>query len=204
MSRFDHYQTLGVPKTASHAEVRRGYRRKASKMHPDKGGTDAQMAELNKAWDCLGDPQRRIAYDETGTDIGDGPTAENRSQSILMSAFNELLDKGVDKNITVQVRQLIQTGLQGHQSQLSGMRAAQKKLNQMRDKVRKKGDGSNVYQLLIDQRLETIERGVADISRQIEDMQEAIRMLDDYSEELVIETVRRYTIGGTGTGTGFF
>lgn len=40
---------LGVPTDATPEEVDAAYRAKAKEMHPDKGGTDAQMADLNAA-----------------------------------------------------------------------------------------------------------------------------------------------------------
>lgn len=43
------WDVLGVPRTADEATVKAAYRRKASAAHPDKGGTNEQMADLNVA-----------------------------------------------------------------------------------------------------------------------------------------------------------
>lgn len=45
------WEVLGVPRTASIDEARAAYRRAASEAHPDRGGTDARMAEVNRAWE---------------------------------------------------------------------------------------------------------------------------------------------------------
>lgn len=45
------WQVLGVKQTANHVEIQAAYRKLASAAHSDKGGTDARMAELNKARD---------------------------------------------------------------------------------------------------------------------------------------------------------
>ncbi len=63
-----HYQLLGVAPHATHEEVRRAYRRLAQQHHPDANpdGPDearALMAEINQAWEVLGDPERRRVYD---------------------------------------------------------------------------------------------------------------------------------------------
>jgi hypothetical protein len=62
----NHYDVLGVTRTASPDEVRRAYHRKAREHHPDvqAGATTyASMVEINAAWAVLGDPARRRAYD---------------------------------------------------------------------------------------------------------------------------------------------
>ena len=48
----DHWDTLGLERGAPRADVDRRYRQLAQDLHPDKGGTDAQMAALNVARDA--------------------------------------------------------------------------------------------------------------------------------------------------------
>lgn len=47
----DWWDVLGVARTATLDEARAAYRRAASAAHPDRGGTDARMAEVNRAWE---------------------------------------------------------------------------------------------------------------------------------------------------------
>jgi hypothetical protein len=78
----DHYEALGVPRSAAPAEIRQAYLRLARRHHPDRqvgAGADAEraartrMAELNQAWEVLGDPARRRRYDEQVPGPGPGP-----------------------------------------------------------------------------------------------------------------------------------
>lgn len=46
------WQVLGVPQTATAAEINAAYRSKAQTAHPDRGGSDAEMARLNAARDA--------------------------------------------------------------------------------------------------------------------------------------------------------
>jgi DnaJ domain len=61
------YALLGVAPQATPDDIRMAYRRLAQKYHPDKyrgrGDAVALMAQLNKAYEVLSDPQQRAAYD---------------------------------------------------------------------------------------------------------------------------------------------
>ncbi|CAG9463702.1 unnamed protein product [Pedinophyceae sp. YPF-701] len=63
-SRF--YELLGVAKDADDKEITKAYRKKAIKMHPDKGGDPEKFAEINAAYDVLKDPKKREIYDRYG------------------------------------------------------------------------------------------------------------------------------------------
>ena len=65
-SMTDHYQTLGVARTASADEIKLAYRRLAGQHHPDKGGDTQQFQQIQKAYEVLGDSQRRAEYDNPG------------------------------------------------------------------------------------------------------------------------------------------
>ncbi len=62
-----HYELLGVDPAATHDEVRRAFRRQARLHHPDaaapRAGGGEAMAAITEAWEVLGDPVRRAAYD---------------------------------------------------------------------------------------------------------------------------------------------
>lgn len=62
----DYYSILGVSPTAHASDIKRAYRRLVQQLHPDIN-SDPQAAELikavNEAYDVLGDPAKRSAYD---------------------------------------------------------------------------------------------------------------------------------------------
>jgi curved DNA-binding protein len=70
MEYKDYYAVLGVPRTASQAEIKKAFRKLARQHHPDAkpGDTAAErrFKEVNEANEVLGDPAKRKQYDELG------------------------------------------------------------------------------------------------------------------------------------------
>ncbi len=78
----DHYATLGVQASASDAEIKRAYRRLMRAVHPDANVDDPEAtrkaAALNLAFETIGDPEKRRAYD----DARRGPRASRRQHEV--------------------------------------------------------------------------------------------------------------------------
>lgn len=62
-SKKDYYAVLGVDKDASQVDIDRSYKRMASKHHPDRGGSEERMKQLNEAYSVLKDASVRRNYD---------------------------------------------------------------------------------------------------------------------------------------------
>ena len=68
----DYYKTLGVPRTATQADIKKAFRKLARENHPDKHagdkGAEARFKEINEANAVLSDPGKRAKYDQFGRD----------------------------------------------------------------------------------------------------------------------------------------
>ncbi len=68
----DYYKTLGVPRTASQADIKKAFRKLARENHPDKHAGDKvaerRFKEINEANAVLSDPAKRSKYDQFGRD----------------------------------------------------------------------------------------------------------------------------------------
>jgi len=72
MDYRDYYKTLGVPRTASQAEIKKAFRKLAREVHPDvKPGdktAERRFKDINEANEVLSDPEKRSRYDALGAD----------------------------------------------------------------------------------------------------------------------------------------
>ncbi len=62
----NHYDILGLHPEATQAEIKRAYRCLVKLFHPDRNpshGNHDQIAQINVAYEILGDPQHRQSYD---------------------------------------------------------------------------------------------------------------------------------------------
>ncbi|WP_341976790.1 DnaJ domain-containing protein [Microbacterium sp. LTA6] len=57
------YEVLGVAPTVDHDELRRAYRLRMRQTHPDTGGDAAVFIQVQYAWELVGTPEGRAAYD---------------------------------------------------------------------------------------------------------------------------------------------
>jgi molecular chaperone DnaJ len=76
MAKSDYYETLGVSRGASDAELKSAFRKAAMQCHPDRNpgdkASELRFKEVNEAYQTLSDAQKRAAYDRFGHAAFDG------------------------------------------------------------------------------------------------------------------------------------
>lgn len=99
MAKRDYYEVLGIQKGADADAIKKAYRTKAKELHPDRNKdnpkAEDQFKEVNEAYDCLKDPDRKAAYDRFGHaafegGMGGGP--RGGQQGDFASAFSDVFD----------------------------------------------------------------------------------------------------------------
>jgi hypothetical protein len=93
------YDELGVPPSASKAEIKRAAKAKMQSCHPDReGGSEAEFKRINAAKRLLMDDRARARYDETGSTGKEEPepiTDEQHAVIILGKIFIAILEKDI-------------------------------------------------------------------------------------------------------------
>ncbi len=94
----DYYKTLGVPKTAKAAEIKKAYRDLARKYHPDatKGNASAEerFKEITEAYNVLSDEKQRKEYDEARSMFGGGFRVPTGTRGGAGGGFGGTFDLG--------------------------------------------------------------------------------------------------------------
>lgn len=76
MNMKDYYELLGVSRDAAEADIKKAFRQLALKYHPDRNPdnkeSEDKFKEINEAYSCLIDPEKRANYDRFGTAEGVG------------------------------------------------------------------------------------------------------------------------------------
>ncbi len=76
----DPYSILGVVKSASEADIKKAYRRRAKELHPDRNLNDPKaqdkFSELNTAYEVVGDDAKRRQFDRGEIDADGKPRFE--------------------------------------------------------------------------------------------------------------------------------
>ena len=94
MAKRDYYEVLEVTRTVEFEEIKRSYRKLAVKHHPDKNPGDseaeARFREIAEAYDILGDPEKRSAYDRYGHAAFQGGAAGGAGAHDPFDLFREM------------------------------------------------------------------------------------------------------------------
>lgn len=86
---MSHYQTLGVDKSATQAEIKKAYRKLSMQHHPDKGGNEDKFKEIADAYNVVGDETKRQQYDT----VQENPFANFNNMGGMDGNFSDLFNQ---------------------------------------------------------------------------------------------------------------
>lgn len=178
------YEDLGVSAGADQAAIKRAFRRKAQKSHPDKHGGDArEFDRVARAYRVLGNESRRLHYDQTGAD---GQAPEVSEEVAVMQMLAGVLISMIDQ-VDVEHADLIGLIRQHFAQQLQQLAIAERRLKKairLRERacerIRRKGAGENLLARFLESDIANGRRNLAAVDQTRERVNRAVAMLDEY------------------------
>lgn len=174
----DHYQTLGVARDASQSEIRTAYRKAASEAHPDRpGGCAERMQAVNVAFEVLGNPERRAAYDR-----GEGEGSPDAiAREILRAIFTEAISDDADDVLRYSLDKLHRSEI-GAREKLLVQRNAIARMEKQRQRITAKGERDMYHSIL--------ENAISKAKDELKDLEQNIVHVERVRELLKAEYER--------------
>jgi curved DNA-binding protein CbpA len=197
---FDPYVELDVPRDADTPTIRKAYRRKAKRAHPDAGGSAAEFDRARRAMTVLSDPAKRSKYDSTGA-FDDEPdnarsTALQIIDGLISQQINEFLNArqafGVRPTPAVTWNTNILDAVRA--KLLTDCKVAERSVDETKDAVRvleglkrrlSTTDPQKPIERGFDQRIAHAQAHAAQLSANIEARKLALTILDTYKFEML-------------------
>ena len=183
----DLYAILGVERTASKDEIKKAFRRKMKAAHPDReGGDTEEAARLNRAWDVLGDDEKRKRYDETGTVASSAgePTLDDKAHQCLAAAFAQMLADEIElpahEDPLERLIKAMKASLKQYEFELKVIDSCLKKLEQKQGRVKFTGTGPDVWNGVIEDRRKKYEANRLKYKEGIEVTERSLEIIKDY------------------------
>ena len=175
------YNELGVPKNSDKDTIKRAYRRKAKKHHPDtpNGNKEAFMA-IQRAYDVLGDDERRKRYDETGDD-GQGQRQPSRVENLCSLMIGIALQKDPDTTDLIDAaRGVVRESLNDLLRDKARSDAKADKFRRAAKRTKLKRPGDNVIAAAFERQAETEQCNAVRTQSAMDEFNAVAKLLDDY------------------------
>jgi curved DNA-binding protein CbpA len=179
MTRGSYYEVLGISREATNDEIKTAFRRARSAAHPDReGGSDELMALVNRAHDCLTDPDRRAVYDATGVDQPSGDQVKELTEQLLDKQasdslrilFAQLIDEVDGWELLDAARRLVADQITGLQRKIGQAKGRVTKLTKKLGRVRVKPGAPNLVE-------EVMQAAIDDANEQVENDEATLRIV---------------------------
>lgn len=131
--KVDHYAILGVPATATEKELRNAYRRACLRLHPDKGGSQAQFVQLQDSYARILEERAKQSQKSPGQ--SEARTSQNADEPRAAEPRRDASTGG--HLLALEVGTATVSSSDEESALLSGVRDAESRLRECREAVLK-------------------------------------------------------------------
>lgn len=185
--KVNHYDTLGVERDATAADIKKAYRKKAKSMHPDHGGDKDEFTALALAYDVLSDAKKKKRYDDTGLDglQNFDALAGNLAMATFLSAIGNYRGVEDDCDIVKECVKLLQSKARAEERSVKSARNDAEFFKKILKRLKKKGNGEPVIELGLEDQIRGAREAEDKAKENIEVIKRAVAMVEEY--EYVVE-----------------
>jgi curved DNA-binding protein CbpA len=183
----DHYEELGVRKDAAPEEIKKVYRKRAKKVHPDNGGDPEEFKLISTAYAILSDPDKRKRYDagEDSEQINQAGSREQQVMTTVFNMFNTIIEQHEDlihDNLFEIIRQSIREGQHNFKKGIKMNEVQIERYNTILKRIKKK-DKSLLFIQLLYNKIRACETMIIQLEDNIQLGEEALELIKECEYE---------------------
>lgn len=178
----DYYEILGVTKTATQEEIKKAYRKLAKELHPDRNPDEAErMSEVNQAYDCLGDEEKRENYDAYGNAKGEIILSD--PERMATQYFTQFIGQHSLEMCIRASRGACISSINEEANRILLMEEAKRDAEKRRQGIKFMGKGHNLLELILDQAVGAADKRIQQSQERIELLNATKSILEEYSSD---------------------
>lgn len=179
------YDQLGVHASATKEQIKRAYRKKALKEHPDHGGSEVEFKKTAVAHRILSDDEKRARYDkgENPDSINCVQTDEQKAAELIISIFDKVVEHNGTDLIRHDLIDIIRCNLVAVKNKAaSELAVIDGKIEKFKITIKKiNHPGVNIISRYAASKCADLEKSKCKFQDQIKISDAGIKMLKDYS-----------------------
>ena len=188
MDKNYYYAVLGIDSSATQDQIKKAYKKLAQMYHPDKnpGSKTAKEAFIaaKEAYGVLSDPVKREQYDKYGhLGVDLNIDIDRDALATLRESFMNFVDQCSDidhVDIIKQFKKRADGIIKNNKSSIKQINKSIAKIEKVKNKIKRKSGGENLFTLAFDNKLDTLNRNLFNCEMAIKVTQRVIELLDDY------------------------
>ena len=177
------YKILGVSVDATDTEIKKAYKKLASRYHPDKKTANQdEFLKCKLARDVLLDKDRRAKFDATG-EVDDGAKPVDEVEAKMIMLFTSMIDEEkCTGNIIEAAVDNCRGVLASLVNELTINDTALKKLEKITGRVKSKCD-ENLFEVVLSDKIERLKFNTKKIEHEYDIVEQILKRLEDYDDE---------------------